>query len=60
MAERQGRSGSLRRGEGEPLKAQCLKRKLYHDDRSRFVVFLASEEAGACTSQQYVVDGGWV
>ena len=24
------------------------------------VVFLASEEAGACTSQQYIVDGGRV
>jgi hypothetical protein len=25
---------------------------------SRFVVFLASEEAGACTNQQFVVEGG--
>jgi NAD(P)-dependent dehydrogenase (short-subunit alcohol dehydrogenase family) len=23
------------------------------------VLFLASDEAAACTNQQYVVDGGW-
>lgn len=39
---------------------QCLKRKLVPDDVARFVVFLASDEAGACTNQHYVVDGGWV
>jgi len=42
------------------MERQCLKRKLYPDDIARFVVFLASEEAGACTNQHYVVDGGWV
>jgi D-xylose 1-dehydrogenase len=39
---------------------QCLKRKLVPDDVARFVVFLASDEAGACTNQHYVIDGGWV
>lgn len=39
---------------------QCLKRKLMPDEVARFTVFLASEEASACTNQQYVVDGGWV
>lgn len=39
---------------------QCLQRKLVPDDIAKFVVFLASDEAGACTSQHYVVDGGWV
>jgi NAD(P)-dependent dehydrogenase (short-subunit alcohol dehydrogenase family) len=42
------------------MERQCLKRKLYPDDIARFVVFLASEEASACTNQHYVVDGGWV
>ena len=39
---------------------QCLKRKIMPDEIARFTVFLASEEASACTNQQYVVDGGWV
>ena len=39
---------------------QCLKRKLYPEDIARPVLFFASDEAGACTNQSYVVDGGWV
>lgn len=39
---------------------QCLKRKIIPDEIARFTVFLASEEASACTGQHYVVDGGWV
>jgi NAD(P)-dependent dehydrogenase (short-subunit alcohol dehydrogenase family) len=40
------------------MKAQCLKRYLVVDDISRVVLFLSSDEAGAITSQHYVVDGG--
>ena len=47
-------------GEKELMERQCLKRKLYPEDIARFTVFLASEEASACTNQHYVVDGGWV
>jgi NAD(P)-dependent dehydrogenase (short-subunit alcohol dehydrogenase family) len=39
---------------------QCLKRKIMPDEVARFTVFLASEEASACTNQHYVVDGGWI
>ncbi len=39
---------------------QCLKRKIMPDEVARFTVFLASDEASACTGQHYVVDGGWV
>ncbi|WP_395689097.1 SDR family NAD(P)-dependent oxidoreductase [Aestuariivirga sp.] len=39
---------------------QCLKRRIVPDEVARFTVFLASEEASACTNQQYVVDGGWI
>lgn len=46
--------------EKELMQRQCLKRKLVPADIAKFTVFLASEEAGACTNQQYVVDGGWV
>jgi NAD(P)-dependent dehydrogenase (short-subunit alcohol dehydrogenase family) len=47
-------------GEADMLKAQCLKRRLLPADIARFTVFLASEEASACSGQHYVVDGGWV
>ena len=46
--------------EKELMSRQCLKRKLVPDDIARATLFFASEEAGACTNQQYVVDGGWV
>jgi len=46
--------------EKELLNRQCLKRKLVPDDIARTTLFFASEEASACTNQQYVVDGGWV
>jgi len=46
--------------EAELLRRQCLKRKLVPDDVARVVLFFASDEAGACTNQSYVVDGGWV
>ncbi|WP_283814168.1 SDR family NAD(P)-dependent oxidoreductase [Bradyrhizobium sp. AUGA SZCCT0160] len=58
MTERQIEKWVTPQGEADLMKAQCLKRKLYPDDISRVVVFLASEEASACTSQHYVVDGG--
>ena len=53
-------TGTTPEGEAGLMKAQCLKRKLYPDDVAKVVVFLASEEAGACTSQQFIVDGGRV
>jgi D-xylose 1-dehydrogenase len=42
------------------LEAQCLKRWVEPEDIARFCVFLASDDASACTSQHYVVDAGWV
>jgi NAD(P)-dependent dehydrogenase (short-subunit alcohol dehydrogenase family) len=41
------------------LEAQCLKRWVEPEDIARFVVFLSSDEASACTAQHYVVDAGW-
>ncbi len=45
--------------EAEIMKNQCLKRQLIPADIARAALFLASEEAGACTAQTYIVDGGW-
>ncbi len=47
-------------GEAELMQRQCLKRKLVPDEIAKVTVFMASDEASACTNQQYVVDGGWV
>ncbi len=46
--------------EQEIMARQCLKRKLQPAEVARFIVFLASEAASACSGQQYIVDGGWV
>lgn len=46
--------------EVELMKRQCLKRRLVPDEIARFAVFLASDEASACTNQHHVVDGGWI
>ncbi|WP_315719961.1 MULTISPECIES: SDR family NAD(P)-dependent oxidoreductase [unclassified Bradyrhizobium] len=60
MTERQLEKWMTPQGEVELMQRQCLKRKLIPDELAKFTVFLASEEASACTSQHYVVDGGWV
>jgi NAD(P)-dependent dehydrogenase (short-subunit alcohol dehydrogenase family) len=60
MTERQLALWVTPETEKEIYERQCLKRKLYPVDIARVAVFLASDEAGACTNQHYVVDGGWV
>lgn len=60
MTERQIEKWLTPEGEEELMRRQCLKRKLVPDELARFTVFLASDEASACTNQHYVVDGGWV
>lgn len=47
-------------GDKRRLEAQCLKRWVEPEDIARFCVFLASDDASACTAQHYVVDAGWV
>ena len=60
MTERQVTLWLTPEGEQELLRRQCLKRKLYPDDVARVVLFFASDDSAACTSQSYIVDGGWV
>jgi len=60
MTERQQQLWLTPEGERELMQRQCLKRKLVPEDIAKVAVFLASDEAGAMTNQQYVVDGGWV
>lgn len=60
MTERQIALWLTPEGEQELMQRQCLKRKLQPADIARATLFFASDEAGACTNQSYVVDGGWV
>ena len=60
MTERQIRRWLTPDGEQELLHRQCLKRKLVPDDIARVVLFFAADDSAACTSQSYIVDGGWV
>jgi D-xylose 1-dehydrogenase len=60
MTERQIEKWLTPATEAELMRRQCLKRKLTPDELAKFTVFLASDEASACTAQHYIVDGGWV
>ena len=60
MTERQIKLWLTPEGEQELMRRQCLKRKLYPEDIARVVLFFASDDSAACTSQSYIVDGGWV
>jgi D-xylose 1-dehydrogenase len=60
MTQRQIDNWLTPEGVEELMRRQCLKRKLVPDEIAKFTIFLASDEASACTSQHYVVDGGWV
>jgi NAD(P)-dependent dehydrogenase (short-subunit alcohol dehydrogenase family) len=60
MTQRQIDNWLTPESEADLMKNQCLKRKLYPLDIARPVLFFASDEAGGCTAQAYVVDGGWL
>jgi D-xylose 1-dehydrogenase len=47
-------------GERQIDDRQCLPERLYPPDVARMVLFLASDDSRMCTSQNYIVDGGWV
>jgi NAD(P)-dependent dehydrogenase (short-subunit alcohol dehydrogenase family) len=60
MTQRQIDMWLTEESEKELMQRQCIKRKLVPDDIARFVLFMASDEAGGCSNQSYIVDGGWV
>ena len=46
--------------EVEIKKSQCLPNKLMPQDIAAMVLFLASDDGAMCTSQEFIVDAGWV
>ena len=60
MTERQRKHWVTPEAMEATLERQCLKRELVPADVARVVLFLCSDAAGACTNQDFVVDGGMI
>ena len=46
--------------EVEIKKSQCLPNKLMPQDIAAMVLFLASDDGAMCSSQEFIVDAGWI
>ena len=44
----------------EIKKSQCLPNKLMPQDIAAMVLFLASDDGAMCSSQEFIVDAGWI
>jgi NAD(P)-dependent dehydrogenase (short-subunit alcohol dehydrogenase family) len=60
MTERQVRLWLTPAGERQIDERQCLPDRLQPSDIARMALFLAADDSAMCTSQQFIVDGGWV
>ena len=60
MTERQMKLWLTPDGERQIDERQCLPARLQPSDIARMVLFLAADDSAMCTSQQFIVDGGWV
>lgn len=60
MTERQVKLWLNAEGEKQIDDRQCLKDRLYPADIARMVLFLAADDSRMCSSQNFIVDGGWV
>jgi D-xylose 1-dehydrogenase len=59
MTERQIALWLTPEAEQELMARQCLKTKLMPQHIASMVLFLAADDGAMCTSQSYIVDGGW-
>ncbi len=60
LTERQKQLWFTEEYRAEILRNQALKKMILPEDVARLVLFLASDDSSAITSQSYVVDAGWV
>jgi len=60
MTERQMKLWLTPQGERQIDERQCLRDRLYPADIARMALFLAADDSRMCTSQNFIVDGGWV
>ncbi len=60
MTERQMRLWLTPAGERQIEERQCLPDRLQPSDIARMALFLGADDSRMCTSQQFIVDGGWV
>ena len=60
MTERQMKLWLTPEGERQIEDRQCLPDRLQPADIARMALFLASDDSRMCTSQNFIVDGGWV
>jgi NAD(P)-dependent dehydrogenase (short-subunit alcohol dehydrogenase family) len=59
MTERQLRLWAVPDMAGEIARTQCVPDPLQAPDIAAMVLFLAADDARACTAQEFIVDGGW-
>lgn len=60
MTERQKSLWLNEAGERQINDRQCLAARVQPDDVARMALFLAADDSALCTSQQYIVDAGWI
>jgi D-xylose 1-dehydrogenase len=60
MTERQVKLWLTPEGERQIADRQCLPDRLYPPDIARMALFLAADDSRMCSSQHFIVDGGWV
>jgi len=60
MTERQVTMWLTPDGERQIADRQCLTDRVQPSDIARMALFLAADDSRMCTSQNFIVDAGWV
>ncbi|SHO61138.1 NAD(P)-dependent dehydrogenase, short-chain alcohol dehydrogenase family [Pseudoxanthobacter soli DSM 19599] len=60
MTERQLTLWVTPEGEAEIDRNQCIKDRVMPEDIADMALFLGSDASSKCTSQEFIVDGGWI